>query len=72
MTTHIEWGIAHRTTPDRLHRGPLTFADAMRWLVQWEEDGGDPGEFKLVRRETTDWMKCNDYLPSEIPTTRAI
>lgn len=72
MTTYIEWGIAHRSTPDRAHAGPFSFADAIRWLAQWNDDGGDPREFKLVRREATEWIGCDDYLPSEITAMKAL
>lgn len=53
---YVEWGIVRRSSPDRLHAGPFAFAEAMTWLVGWEEDGGDPREYRLVRRRVGEWV----------------
>jgi hypothetical protein len=52
-----EWGIVHWASPEELHRGPMSEAEARQWVVEWEHDGGREGSFLVVRREVGPWLK---------------
>lgn len=50
-----QWGIVHRLTPNELHRGPMTLAEANAWVEEFESDGGVVGAFLVARRTVTPW-----------------
>jgi hypothetical protein len=51
----IEWGIVHHRSPGELHRGPMSYDDAEKWIKEFEDDGGQSGAFYLVCRTVSDW-----------------
>ncbi len=56
----MEWGVAKDSTPDVVHRGPMSEQDARAWVDEWEQDiegvfGARSGMFVVICREVGPW-----------------
>jgi hypothetical protein len=47
-------------TTDAVHRFGLTKEDAIQWLKEWVDDGGNPSTFFIIRRPVTKWEVLNE------------
>lgn len=47
-----------------LHRGPMSKSDALRFIREFESDGGKPGVFLLATREVAEWRTKTKVLTS--------
>ena len=47
-----EYGIGWR---DEIHRTGMTEDEAAEWVAEWNEDGGRPGVFHVIRRVLGPW-----------------
>lgn len=57
----VEYGIARR---GELWRGPMAKSDALRFLREWEADGGRAGVFTLAQRTVTAWTGLEPTSPA--------
>jgi hypothetical protein len=53
---HFEYGVLHVAT-EEVHRHSMTVEEAVQWLAEWEEMGGKPDAFSIIRREIGAWEK---------------
>lgn len=54
MSTY-EWGVLRSRGHDEPHREGMTEKEARAWIADWEEMGGTPGTFVLIRRLIGEW-----------------
>lgn len=50
-----EWGVVRSSREDELHRGPMTEAEARKWIEECIEMGFKPDMFRLVKRPIVLW-----------------
>lgn len=58
-----EYGVAfHDESLDDPHRTGMTLTEAEKWIRGWEEDGGRPGAFYIIRREMQPWHPYSRFM----------
>lgn len=55
----FEWGVANHRSPLDPHRWCMNEAEARAWIADWNEDGGSPTAFVLIRRRIGSWEVTN-------------
>ncbi len=52
-----EYGIVRGDDPleEGVHRSNMTLEEAKEWIKEWDEMGGAPGLFRIVKRPVSPW-----------------